>query len=80
MLCRRTLDRRQTAVYDTDAAMKGRASHENEDVAKLYREFLGKPGSELAHELLHCGYKARERRAEKPDYQAIESAVELASV
>lgn len=80
ILWRRTLDRRQTAVYDTDAAMKVRASHENEDVAKLYREFLGKPGSELAHELLHCGYEARERRAEKPDYQTIESAVELASV
>ena len=45
-----------------------------------YRDFLGEPGSPLAHELLHCEYRERERRSEKPDYRTIESAVELASV
>ena len=77
---RSTLDRRQNAVYSTDASMKLRTSHENEDVVRLYRDFLGEPGSPLAHELLHCEYRERERRSEKPDYRTIESAVELASV
>ena len=77
---RSTLERRQNAVYSTDASMKLRTSHENEDVVRLYRDFLGEPGSPLAHELLHCEYRERERRSEKPDYRTIESAVELASV
>ena len=41
---RSTLDRRQNAVYSTDASMKLRTSHENEDVVRLYRDFLGEPG------------------------------------
>ena len=77
---RSTLDRRQNAVYSTDASMKLRTAHENEDVVRLYRDFLGEPGSPLAHELLHCEYRECERRSEKPDYRTIESAVELASV
>ena len=28
---------------------------------KIYKEFLGKPGSELAEELLHTTYEKREK-------------------
>ena len=35
-----------------------RRSHDNPDVQKLYKEYLGKPLSEKAHELLHTHYKA----------------------
>lgn len=47
----RTLPVRQEAVYDEDAAMTVKSSHENPDVARLYREYLGTPGSRLAHDL-----------------------------
>lgn len=76
----RTLEGRQAAVYGTDASMKLRMSHENEDVVRLYKDFLGEPGSPLAHELLHCEYAAGVHCDEKPDFRTLESAVELAAV
>ena len=36
-----------------------RRSHENPDVQRLYKEFLGRPLSEKSHELLHTHYKAK---------------------
>ncbi|MBO5837981.1 MAG: iron hydrogenase small subunit, partial [Oscillospiraceae bacterium] len=36
-----------------------RQSHKNTQVQKLYDEFLGKPNSHKAHELLHTTYQAR---------------------
>ena len=36
-----------------DRGMDLRFSHENEEVQELYKEFLGKPLSEKAEELLH---------------------------
>ena len=74
-----TLAARQSGVYTTDSAMPIRASHENPDVIKLYREYLGKPGSALAHDLLHCGYEPHQKHAETPTYEAIEANVELAN-
>ena len=74
-----TLEARQSGVYATDNAMPIRASHENPDVIKLYREYLGKPGSALAHDLLHCGYEPHQKHAETPTYEAIEANVELAN-
>jgi hypothetical protein len=38
--------------------MKVRYSHENESIKKLYKDFLGEPGSEKAHELLHVDQEA----------------------
>ena len=74
-----TLEARQSGVYATDNAMPIRASHENPDVIKLYREYLGKPGSALAHDLLHCGYEPHQKHAETPTYESIEANVELAN-
>jgi NADH-quinone oxidoreductase subunit G len=53
------LEKRKTAIYDADADMPVRKSHKNPDIIKLYEEYLGKPGSHKAHELLHTSYTPR---------------------
>jgi iron only hydrogenase large subunit-like protein len=48
------------AIYSEDEHMVLRKSHENPDVIAIYKEFLGKPNSHAAHELLHTHYTERE--------------------
>ncbi len=50
---------RAKALYSEDARLSIRKSHENPDIKKLYEEFLEKPGSHIAHELLHTHYIVR---------------------
>ena len=50
---------RAKALYDNDAAKSIRKSHENPSIKKLYEEFLGEPGSESAHHILHTSYVKR---------------------
>ncbi|WP_346698402.1 NADH-dependent [FeFe] hydrogenase, group A6 [Catenibacillus scindens] len=50
---------RAKALYDQDAAMPIRKSHENPSIQRLYKEFLGEPGSHKAHEILHTTYVKR---------------------
>ena len=50
---------RAKALYSQDAAMPLRKSHENPAIIKLYEEYLGKPGSHKAHEILHTTYVKR---------------------
>ena len=50
------LEKRAAALYTADQRKAIRKSHENPSIIKLYEEFLGKPGSELAHKLLHTEY------------------------
>ena len=52
---------RAKALYDEDAIMAVRKSHENKTIQKLYKDFLGEPNSHLAHDLLHTHYKKREK-------------------
>jgi iron-only hydrogenase group A len=52
--------KRIKAIYSEDEHMVLRKSHENPDVIALYRDFLGKPNSHKAHELLHTHYVERE--------------------
>ncbi len=52
--------KRMKAIYSEDEHMVLRKSHENPDVIAIYKEFLGKPNSHLAHELLHTHYVERE--------------------
>ncbi|MEW6106997.1 MAG: [Fe-Fe] hydrogenase large subunit C-terminal domain-containing protein, partial [Bacillota bacterium] len=52
--------KRAAALYAEDRRMKARKSHENLAVRRLYEEFLGKPGSEVAHRLLHTTYRSVE--------------------
>ena len=53
------LEKRQQAIYQIDRNKKLRKSHENPYIKKIYDEYLEKPGSEIAHKLLHTKYKAR---------------------
>ena len=48
--------KRAAVLYAEDMGKAIRQSHNNPDIKKLYEEFLGKPGSELAEELLHTSY------------------------
>lgn len=50
---------RAKTLYSIDKHCAQRQSHENEEVLKVYSELLGKPGSHLAHELLHTHYQAK---------------------
>jgi NADP-reducing hydrogenase subunit HndD len=47
---------RWQAIYDADKNMPIRKSHENPSIQEIYKEFLGEPGSEKAHHLLHTHY------------------------
>ena len=46
-------EERGRELYRLDASNKLRFSHENPDVAELYRDYLGQPLGAKAHELLH---------------------------
>ncbi len=50
---------RSEALYTIDQKKTWRRSLENEAVRELYEEFLGDPGSEKAHQLLHTHYYPR---------------------
>ena len=50
------LEKRMKGLYTEDESKTLRLSHENEDIKKLYAEYLGAPGSEKAHHLLHTKY------------------------
>ncbi len=52
---------RAKALYSEDEAKTIRKSHENPEIIKIYDEFLGKPNSHKAHELLHTHYVKREQ-------------------
>ncbi|MCF7837254.1 MAG: [FeFe] hydrogenase, group A [Candidatus Marinimicrobia bacterium] len=56
--------RRTAGLYQDDEGSTYRCSHENPHVLKLYQEFLDKPLSKKAHNLLHTHYKSR------PQYKA----------
>lgn len=50
------LKKRAAALYREDANKVIRKSHENPYIQKLYKEYLGKPLGEKAHQLLHTHY------------------------
>lgn len=52
---------RAKALYDEDAELSIRRSHESPVVETIYREFLGEPNSEKAHHLLHTVYTPRKK-------------------
>jgi NADH-quinone oxidoreductase subunit G/[NiFe] hydrogenase diaphorase moiety small subunit/NADP-reducing hydrogenase subunit HndD len=53
--------KRAMAIYAEDSDKPIRKSHENPEVLKIYKDFLGKPNGELSHHLLHTTYQPRER-------------------
>jgi len=51
--------KRMEALYRIDRDEPVRFSHRNEEVTRLYDEFLGEPYSHRSHQLLHTHYEAR---------------------
>ena len=49
-------EERAKGLYKEDSELPLRKSHQNPDIVKLYEEFLEKPNSHKAHELLHTTY------------------------
>ncbi len=54
--------KRANVLYEEDRGLSVRQSHNNKDVQFLYEDFLGKPGSEIAEELLHTSYNANREK------------------
>lgn len=50
---------RAKVLYNSDKNNPIRKSHENPAIKEIYAEYLGKPGSHRAHELLHTTYVKR---------------------
>ena len=57
--------KRAAVLYSEDERQAIRQSHNNPDIIKLYKEYLGEPLSEKAEELLHTHYDAH--REKYPD-------------
>ncbi|MBM4102429.1 MAG: 2Fe-2S iron-sulfur cluster binding domain-containing protein [Planctomycetes bacterium] len=53
------LMKRAEALYSIDRAKTIRRSYDNPDIQKLYKEYLQRPGSPIAHKLLHTHYKQK---------------------
>jgi len=51
------IDKRRAALYTIDDKKKVRTAHDNPIIKKVYDEFLGKPGGELAQKYLHTHYE-----------------------
>ena len=53
------LGKRAGALYAIDKGKSLRKSYENPAIEELYDEFLGGPGSEKSHHLLHTHYQGK---------------------
>jgi NADP-reducing hydrogenase subunit HndD len=53
--------KRTDAIYAEDMGKEIRKSHENPEVAEVYKDYLGAPLGHKSHELLHTHYKVRKR-------------------
>lgn len=51
---------RAKALYEEDANLPLRKSHESPVIKKLYDEYFGEPGSHKAHKILHTKYTERD--------------------
>ena len=55
------LKARANAIYQEDRSKPLRKSHENPAVLALYKDFMGEPYGEKAHELLHTSFTKRKK-------------------
>jgi len=51
--------KRMEGLYQEDAGLAIRCSHENPEIKRIYEDFLGSPLGEKAEHLLHTKYRAR---------------------
>lgn len=56
-----TIKKRMEAIYNADRSLPIRKSHQNPEVQALYETYLGQPGSDKAHRLLHTRYINRKK-------------------
>lgn len=56
---------RAQALYSIDEGKKIRTSHNNPFIKQLYQDYLGEPGGDKAHHVLHTVYTPREPRGIK---------------
>lgn len=63
----RTVKARTAGLNTEDKNSALRKSHENPEIAVIYKEFLGSYLSPLAHELLHTRYTDRSGEMQKPE-------------
>jgi NADP-reducing hydrogenase subunit HndD len=54
--------KRASVLYSEDERQVIRQSHNNKDIQKLYKDFLGEPLSEISEELLHTHYNAKREK------------------
>jgi hydrogenase, Fe-only len=54
--------KRREALLECDESSILRKSHENPEIITIYKEFLGEPLGEKAHELLHTHYTPQNRK------------------
>ncbi|OHD16409.1 MAG: NADH:ubiquinone oxidoreductase [Spirochaetes bacterium GWD1_27_9] len=50
------IEKRMKGLYSIDEKKQIKKSHENPYIQRLYKEFLGEPGSKKAHDVLHTHY------------------------
>jgi len=51
-------------MYGEDEGKKLRQSHLNPSIDAIYKDYLGKPGGHMSHELLHTHYFDRSNENE----------------
>lgn len=54
-------EKRAEAMYNIDEKSQFRKSQDNPIMKKIYEEYIGKPGGEVAHKLLHTHYSRKEK-------------------
>lgn len=59
------MEARIDSVYKADKGFEVRSSQDNIQVQKLYKDFLGEPGGDLSHKLLHMEFKDRSNNIKK---------------
>ncbi len=55
-------EKRAKVLYSEDERQQIRQSHNNKDIQRLYKEYLGEPCSHKAHELLHTSFNAHREK------------------
>ncbi|WP_415517952.1 MAG: iron hydrogenase small subunit [Desulfovibrio aminophilus] len=62
---------RISAVYGADGKFPIRASQDNPQVKALYKNWLGEPGSEKAHQFLHMHFTDRSQNIKRLGDKAV---------
>lgn len=69
------LENRIDSLYERDAKLKLRKSHENREIVDLYNSFYGHPLSELAEKMLHTNYYDRSSELGKREEKSMKKFV-----